>query len=211
MPAMLLSFMLATLATPNKDVGQLYDRIAADILAGRPLVATLYVALCDNDSQGIVPVKNRHRCRGDDPDRNLYWATAGGLAATLKRAKWQRVSIAYFAEGDLAVKAVWRKTFEPGGALRVRNVRAPFDVFIVGRGYRGDRIRQAMMDYLEAVNRDGEIEEEVGGLRLKAGGASHVVGYIGSCARAAAGSGSARCRNRAPDPRRGCRPPGGRG
>lgn len=179
MSAMFLTFMLAALAAPNKDIGQLYDRIAADVLAGRPLVATLYVALCDNDSQGIVPVKNRRVCRGDDPDRNLYWAAAGGLAATLKQAKWQRVSLTYFAEGDLAVKAVWRKTFSPGGALRVRGVREPFHIFIIGRGYRGDHIRQAMMDYLDAVNRDGKMDEEVGGWRLKAGGASHVVGYIG--------------------------------
>ena len=185
MPTLLLPIALAMLvarvavAEPTKDIGQLYDRIAADALAGRPVVATIYVALCDNDSQGIVPVKNRRICRGDDPEKNLYWATAGGLAATLKQAKWQRVSIAYSGEGDLAVKAVWRKSFVPGGALRARGVRAPFDVFVLGRGYRGDRIRKAMMDYLDAVNRDGEIVEEAGGSRLEAGGASHVVGYIG--------------------------------
>ena len=164
---------------PGKDVGQLYDRIAVDLAAGRPLVATIYVALCDNDSQGIEKVKNRRICRGNDPDQNLYWATAGGLSATMNAEKWQRVSVAYFEEGDLAVKAVWRKSFTPGGLLRARGVTARFDAYVVGLGYRGIRIREAMTDYLQAVNRDGEIAEAANPLVLRAGGASHLVGYIG--------------------------------
>jgi hypothetical protein len=166
-------------AFPGKDIGQLYDRLAADFAQGQPLVVTIHVALCDNDSQGIVPVKNRRICQGDDPDRNLYWAAAGGLSATLKAAHWQRVSLAYFAEGDLAVKAIWRKRFAPGGLLRARGVTGAFDAYIVGLGYRGTRIREAMAGYLRAVNQDEEHAEIVDGVRLRAGGASHLVGYIG--------------------------------
>jgi hypothetical protein len=166
-------------AFPGKDIGQLYDRLAADLAQGRPMVVTIHVALCDNDAQGIVPVKNRRICQGDDPDRNLYWASGGGLAATLKAARWQRVSLTYFAEGDLAVKAIWRKRFAPGGLLRAHGATAAFDAYLVGLGYRGTRIREAMTDYLQAVNRDGDLTEEVDGVRLRAGGASHLVGYIG--------------------------------
>lgn len=43
----------------------LYDRLAADLLAGRPLVATMYVALCDGEVQGLIPPKDRRVCRGD--------------------------------------------------------------------------------------------------------------------------------------------------
>jgi hypothetical protein len=164
---------------PGKHLGQLYDRIAADLIEGRPLVATVFVALCDNDSQGIVKVKNRRICRGDDPEQNLYWATAGGLAATLRAARWQRVSLEHHAEGDLAVKAVWRKRLEPGGALRARGVRSSFAAYIVGLGYRGREIRKAMIDYLQAVNRDDVRLEEAEQTQLRAGGASHLVGYIG--------------------------------
>ena len=166
-------------AFPGKDIGQLYDRIATDVQAGRPVVATIYVALCDNDSQGIVKVKNRRICNGDRPQENLYWATAGGLSATLKNAHWKQRSIAYFPTGDLAVKAVWHKTFTPGGARRARGVKRPVDVFVIGLGYRGSRIAVAMTDYLRAVNRDSEAGETVDGLSLRSGGLSHVVGYIG--------------------------------
>jgi hypothetical protein len=169
----------ADVSFPGKDVGQLYDRIAADLAAGRPVVATFYVALCDNDSQGIVKVKNRRICRGDDPAQNLYWATAGGLSATMATEKWQRVSVAYFETGNLAVKAVWRKSFAPGGLLRARGVTTRFDAYVVGLGYRGTRIREAMIDYLQAVNRDEETAQSAGQVLLRAGGSSHLVGFIG--------------------------------
>jgi hypothetical protein len=164
---------------PRKDLGQFYDRIAEDLRAGRPLTVTIYIALCDNDSQGIVKVKNRRICRGDDPDHNLYWATAGGLSATLDRDRWQRVQRRYRPESDLAVEAIWRKSFQPGGVLRARGVTRPFDVYLLARGYRGDHIATAMLDYLVAVNRDGELTLKVGDADAKFGGASHVVGYIG--------------------------------
>ena len=164
---------------PGKDLGQLYDRIAEDLRAGQPLTVTVYVALCDNDSQGIVKVKNRRICRGDDPDHNLYWATAGGLSATLDRDRWQRVQRRYPPASALAVEAIWRKSFQPEGALRARGVTRPFDMYLLARGYRGDHIATATLDYLVAVNRDGELTVKVGDADAKFGGASHVVGYIG--------------------------------
>jgi hypothetical protein len=35
----------------------------------------VFVALCDNKNQGIVPVPEKLG-RGDDPDGNLYWGAA---------------------------------------------------------------------------------------------------------------------------------------
>jgi hypothetical protein len=126
-----------------------------------------------------VKVKNRRICRGDDPDQNLYWATAGGLAATLRAAGWRRLAIEHFATGDLAVRAIWRKHLASGGELRARGAPAGVDAYIVGLGYRGSEIRKAMTDYLQAVNRDDEHTWEVADVRLRAGGLSQIVGYIG--------------------------------
>jgi hypothetical protein len=175
----LLALVLGTSDFPGKDLGQLYDRIATDVTAGRPLVTTIYVALCDNDSQGIVKVKNRRICQGDDPDRNLYWAASGGLAATLQRAHWQTVHKERFDDGTLAIKGIWRKQLRPSGQLRARGATAPVTAYIVGLGYRGIHIRDAMIDYLEAVNGDRVATESADGVALATGGASHVVGYIG--------------------------------
>lgn len=168
-------------AKPSRtnDLVPLYDRIAADLRDGLPLVATVFVALCDNDTQGIVKVRNRRICRGDDADHNLYWASAGGLAATMKAARWRQVTLARFSDGPLAARAVWRKSFLPGDALLARGVRSRFDVYVVGLGYRGARIREAMVDYLNAVNRDDLALEDGAGVALRSGGASHLVAYIG--------------------------------
>src|ERR1044072_7487753 len=38
----------------------------------------VYVALCDNDSQGIVPVSKRMG-NGNDPENNLYWGNGYGV------------------------------------------------------------------------------------------------------------------------------------
>ena len=46
------------------------QRIAADAGSGVPLVAHVIVALCDNESQGIVPVPARLG-NGHDPGSNL--------------------------------------------------------------------------------------------------------------------------------------------
>jgi hypothetical protein len=89
------------------------------------------------------------------------------------------VSLQRFAEGELAVKAVWQKRLQPGGLLRARGVSAGFDGYVVGLGYRGSEIRKAMTDYLQGVNRDGQREESTNGVVLRAGGESHLVGYIG--------------------------------
>src|SRR5687768_2778496 len=41
-------------------------------------VVHVFVALCDNEYQGIVPVPARIG-NGDDPDNNLYWGAAYGV------------------------------------------------------------------------------------------------------------------------------------
>jgi hypothetical protein len=166
--------------TPTRPIDPLYDRIAADLVARRPLVITVYVALCDNDSQGIVPVKNRAICRGDDPANNMYWATRGGLAGYLKRAGWQRVRTAESADGPVIVRSVWRSSLPAGGQLAERGIRGRVPVYIVGLAYRGREIRTAMVDFFHAVHRDTALSIDLGnGASIAAGGASHVVGYVG--------------------------------
>lgn len=163
----------------EKNLGQLYDRIAGDLEQGKPMVATVYVALCDNDSQGIVPTKNRSICDGRRPEANMYWATRGGLKGYLKRAGWKRVATMDAPREGVAFEVVWRKRFKARGELRQR-YKGSFDVYLVSVVFWGDHIHEANLEYLRAVNRDDSraISVEDHG-DLVYGGASHVVGYIG--------------------------------
>lgn len=165
---LLWSSPVAALAQSGVELEGLYDRIAADVQAGAPLRVKLFVALCDNDSQGIVPVKNPRICDGDAPRRNLYWATSGGLQAYLDRNGWKRAR--YEERGDGAVVRVharWRKSVFAGGALRERGVRGRVGVEIEALAYRGLEIRRAMEDYLKASR--ASVDDEP----------AHVLGYIG--------------------------------
>ncbi|MBW2276926.1 MAG: hypothetical protein JRF63_05500 [Deltaproteobacteria bacterium] len=164
----------------EKNLGQLYDRIAGDLEQGKPLVATVYVALCDNDSQGIVPVKNRKICDGRHPEANLYWATGGGLKSYLKKTGWKRVETVNEPREGVAFEVVWHKRYRARGELRQRGVKGSFDVYLVSVVFFGDQIHGANIEYLRAVNRDDSRTVSVEGHGdLVYGGASHVVGYIG--------------------------------
>jgi hypothetical protein len=173
-------FIAPSALAEEKTIESLYRRIAADIQAGKPMVVTVYVALCDNDSQGIVPVKNKKICKGNDPDNNLYWASSGGLFGHTRSRHWKRLSVDENRTPDIAVRAVWTKRLVASGLLREMGVKGGFDVILVGLAYRGERIRQTMVDYLKAVNRD-----DVDALTLPDGrvidayGKSHIIGWIG--------------------------------
>jgi len=60
-------------------------RIDADVVANRPLVSHVIVALCDNVHQGIVKVPE-HLGNGDDLDGNLYWGAMYGVRTFLPRS-----------------------------------------------------------------------------------------------------------------------------
>ena len=158
--------------TPAGSIDPLYDRIAADLGAGKPLTIEVHVALCDNDSQGIAPVRNPRICNGDDPERNIYWGTGGGLAGYLKKARWKRLQYEKTENPEILLRAGWKKRFSPGGALRERGIEKRIDVVITGLAYRGANIESAMKGFLRAVHRDRPC-------RGAGCGTPHLIGYIG--------------------------------
>lgn len=69
------------------------ERIRLDAQGGKPLVAHVVVAICDNAHQGIVPVA-RALGDGQDAGRNLYWGARFGMREYLRRAPgWKRIRI----------------------------------------------------------------------------------------------------------------------
>lgn len=151
--ALLLVLFATNLAQADDSLDALYSRIARDHARGQPLRVRVYVALCDNDSQGIVKVKNPAICDGDQPDRNIYWGTRGGLAGFMRNEKFRLRSRELPSAGPIAVRAVWHKRI------------AGTDVEIEGIAYRGREIRTAMLDFVRAAH--------------VAQDAPHVVAYVG--------------------------------
>ena len=110
-------------------------------LFGEPMRVHVTVALCDNATQGIVPVPAAIG-DGDDPRTNLYWGAMYGVKSWLKRDGWKVEKTAsphpFVLERITARKKIGNR-----------------DVFLTADAWRGSRIREAITSFLERTSMDG--------------------------------------------------------
>lgn len=134
---------MATMNTrrhPTLCLGLLCLALACQIGASSVFGKDIYVfvALCDNDSQGIIKVGERIG-NGDDPQSNLYWGCSDGLKLYFKNSSnWTLTeSKKDPAEGILEELTLAHKTFE--------------GTRLIAHAYRGTEMRRCMEDYLRAL------------------------------------------------------------
>ncbi|TND08041.1 MAG: hypothetical protein FD123_2595 [Bacteroidetes bacterium] len=93
------------------------------------------VALCDNDSQGIVPVPKKIG-NGNDPNQNLYWGCGYGVRTFFTNAgDWQKVATVKNAAPNVLERCVFK--------------HRRYDVILVADAFRGARIRQCTEKFLD--------------------------------------------------------------
>ena len=161
----------------NQTLTSLYDRIASDVQSGRPLVVTAHVPLCDNT---IIRCGNKKLGDGNNPATNLYWATSGGFKRWFRRTGWRLVSIKTNSSGRILETRVWRKLVYPNAAWRRRGVKSRIRVFVVAHAWRGTEIASAMNQYVQDLYHSAPQQITLkDGHVISAGGASHVVAYVG--------------------------------
>lgn len=125
----------------------------------------VFVALADNENQGIVPVPE-NLGNGDDARNNLYWGALYGVKTFFRKsANWELVT----AENDPAPGVLERCVFRH----RVG------DVLLVADAYRGSEIRRAVTDYLSAAAGSGSATLEVSGKKVSIHGGADLVVYVG--------------------------------
>jgi len=91
---------------------------------GRPRVVHVFVALADNQHQGIVPVPAQLG-NGEDPEHNLYWGSAYGVKTFFARsADWERTICGKAPKAAVLERCV----FKNRGA----------NVYLVADAYRGN-------------------------------------------------------------------------
>ncbi len=157
----------------------LYARVAADLRAGRPLVVQVHTPLCSND---LIRCGGHGLGDGDDVDRNLYWASSGGMRGWFERrgSGWTEVARRRFDGGDVLEEVAWRRRVEPGPAWRRRGVERAFEVVVVADAWRGEAIDAAddayAADLFGAAPRAVALDD---GTVVQAGGAAQVVAYVG--------------------------------
>jgi hypothetical protein len=179
-PALLISFLLGVSIlfgcefAPANNLPSVRP-VAADTAKAPRNSATVihvFVALCDNVNQGIVPV-SASLGNGEDPLRNLYWGAAFGVKAFFAKNKdWELVS------------AQSKSSKSPTVVLdRVIFKRRGREAFLVAEAYRGSYIEQATQDFLAAASGvPGETVDVSYGNKsatLHLEGSANLIAYIG--------------------------------
>lgn len=99
--------------------------------------ARVFIALCDNKTQGIMPVGAKIG-DGDVPDANLYWGCSDGFGSYFKRSKdWKVIETA----SDVSPEILRR--------ISLRHVKG--DVKITADAYRGSSMRKCLEDFENAA------------------------------------------------------------
>ncbi len=125
----------------------------------------VFVALCDNKYQGIVPVSSTLG-NGQDPKANLYWGSAYGVKTFFKRSsEWKLINTLVKPAQHILERLLFK--------------HATKDVFLLADAYDGQFIRQTTIDFLDAAKGTNEIEIGHGEKKLRFGGASNLLAYIG--------------------------------
>ena len=128
----------------------------------------VFVALCDNVNQGIVPV-SASLGNGDNPATNLYWGAAFGVKTFFSKSKdWELLSVTPNPQAAILERLVFKH--------RTR------EVVLVADAYRGKEIKSATLDFLgAAAGQPGEQISLAGRkpLNLNLRGSADMVVYIG--------------------------------
>ena len=134
-----------------------------------PRTIHVFVALCDNEHQGIIPVPAKLG-NGDDPQNNLYWGARYGVKTFFQRSNdWELLSSVKQPANEILERCIFKH--------RTRNV------FLIADAYKGSEIKNTVIDFLEAAS--GNNPESIAvhlssqNVFLPISGASDLVVYIG--------------------------------
>jgi len=140
--------------------------IASAHAQGSLRIIHVFVALADNQHQGIVPVP-AHLGNGEDPEHNLYWGSAYGVKTYFSRsADWVRITCKQKSKAAVLERCLFR--------------HRSANVYLVADAYRGVEIRQAVADFLNAAwGGGGELLTVPNTPDLSIYGGANLVAYVG--------------------------------
>ena len=126
----------------------------------------VFVALCDNQNQGIVPVPESLG-NGQDPKNNLYWGAMFGVKSFFryKSEDWEYLGV----QAQKNPKILERILFKHKSK----------EVYLIADAYDGLHIRTAVEDFLLAANHQKGSSTEYNGKGLNLGGTADLVAFVG--------------------------------
>ena len=128
-------------------------------------VIHVFVALCDNKNQGIVPVPASIG-NGQDAANNLYWGCAGGVKGYFKKhADWKLISTSKNVSRSILERCVFKHKSK--------------NAFIVADAYDGATIRQCTIDFFSAAAGRNNQLLKVNDTSIGIGGSAQLIAYTG--------------------------------
>lgn len=128
----------------------------------------VYVALCDNDSQGIVPVSKRMG-NGNDPDNNLYWGNGYGVRTYFNNSEdWRLIATIKKPTTEILERCVWK--------------HRRYNCIMVADAWRGARIKPCTVEFLKSAsgnNNDTLTVNDNGSIKTLMLGQAQLVSYVG--------------------------------
>lgn len=128
-------------------------------------VIHVFVALCDNKNQGIVPVPASIG-NGQNAATNLYWGCAGGVKGFFKKsASWNLVVTIKDPATNILERCVFKHNEQ--------------NAWLVADAYDGAAIKQCTLDFLTAAAGGNNQQFKTGNTALGIGGSANLISYIG--------------------------------
>ncbi|WEK37680.1 MAG: hypothetical protein P0Y53_09215 [Candidatus Pseudobacter hemicellulosilyticus] len=124
----------------------------------------VFVALCDNKYQGIVPVPAGIG-NGQDPDNNLYWGCGAGIRTYFKKSRDWVLIKKYRVDKIRLERLVFRHSQQ--------------NYYLVADAYDGRYIRQCTIDFLNSCSGQTRDTVAIPGMTLGINGNAGLVSYIG--------------------------------
>jgi hypothetical protein len=150
----------------NQVVSQSFREIEASntIEATKPGIIHVYVALCDNKFQGIVPVPAKIG-NGQDADNNLYWGCAYGIRTFFKRSpEWKLIKK------------------QKGDSLKLERLifkHVSHNYYVVADAYNGKFIKQCTVDFLNSSSGNQSDTLHLNDEVIGTSGNADMLAYIG--------------------------------
>lgn len=124
----------------------------------------IFVALCDNKYQGIVPVPAKIG-NGQDPNNNLYWGCGFGIRTYFKKSKeWKLVKVQKIDSIKLE-RLVFKHTNK--------------NYYLIADAYNGRYIKQCTIDFLRSSSGQLKDTVKVNNKIIGISGNAKLTAYIG--------------------------------
>lgn len=128
----------------------------------------VFVALCDNDSQGIVPVPKKIG-NGNDPASNLYWGCGYGVRTFFNNSDdWELLATVKNPQSEILERCAWKHRRYP--------------CILVADAWKGARIKNCTIRFLQSASwnlKDTMTVNDHGTTKLLQLGQSKLACYVG--------------------------------